>query len=146
VGDRASKRNWYFGNNGRLDFGANGNAMPVALAPPGGMAFSIEEGSTVVNDMYGNLQFFSNGLTVWDKTGAVMADQTGDPNPMKGASSATQGAAVFPLDVKRTRYAVISNTGQAQTGLGELYLNIIDMTRNSGNGAVISKKHYARYG
>ena len=139
VGDRASKRNWYFGNNGRLDFGANGNAMPVALAPPGGMAFSIEEGSTVVNDMYGNLQFFSNGLTVWDKTGAVMADQTGDPNPMNGASSATQGAAVFPLDVKRTRYAVISNTGQAQTGLGELYLNIIDMTRNSGNGAVISK-------
>ena len=137
VGDRKSQRYWYFGKNAGLDFGTSGTQMPTVISSPGSAEF--KEGSTVISDQEGNLQFFSDGLNIWNKTGATMSGST-SPN-LRGASSATQAVAAFPLDSSRTKYAVISNSGQVETGLGELYLHIIDMTQNGGLGAVVSKNY-----
>lgn len=135
IGDRASQRYWYFGKNAGLDFGASGSALPTTTISPGGPTF--KEGSTVISDQNGNLQFYSDGLAIWNKNGAPMAGST-SPS-LLGASSATQAVVAFPLDALRTRYGVVSSTGQVETGLGELYLHIIDMKQNGGLGAVISK-------
>lgn len=133
AGDRASKRFWYFGRNGVLDFGASGNALPTVSTSPG--SFAAAEGTTVVNDQSGNLLFFSDGLHIWNKAGDPMLNS----DFMLGSYSATQAVATFPLNTTRTLYAVVSNTGQGETGLGELYLNIIDMQRSGGLGEVVSK-------
>ncbi len=135
VGDRASQRLWYFGKNAGLDFGVSGTALPTAVQSPGGPV--MKEGSTVVTDQNGNLQFYSDGLNIWNKNGVPMTGST-SPN-LIGANSATQAVAAFPLDATRTRYGVVSNSGQGETGLGELYLHIVDMSQNGGLGAVVSK-------
>ena len=142
-GDRASKRFWYFGRFAGLDFGKSGNNMPTPiyfpvdpgnLSPPG-----AGEGATVTNDQNGNLQFWSNGLRIWNKVGKTMADVTGDPTPLSGHNSATQAGISFPMNSSRTKYGVVSNTSSAESGDGELYMHTIDMNLDGGNGAIITK-------
>ena len=139
AGDRPSQRYWYFGTRGILDFGVSGSAMPTlytnnASASP---APDAGEGSTTVSDQNGNIVFWSNGLTIWDKSGGVMHNSTG----LNGASSATQAVASFPMNTGRSKYGVVSNSGMNETGYGELYLSIIDMTLNGGKGAVTAVKN-----
>lgn len=116
-GDRPSQRYWYFGNNAYLDFGISGSNIPTAGKSQGSMFEA--EGVTTVSDQSGALQFVSNGLTIWDKTGSTVASS------IKGGSSATQAVAAFPLNKARTKYAVVSNTGQAEAGPGELYVSTL---------------------
>lgn len=143
-GDRASRRFWYFGANAGLDFGASGSDLPTPVRLQNPQVSSTQplighEGVTTVSDQNGALQFTSNGLQIWDRTGAYMADSTG----MYGSSSAVQAVASFPLKNDRSAYAVISTTGQGEDGLGELYMNQITLTNdvagNNGNGRMISK-------
>ncbi len=136
AGDRPSQRWWYFGDQVVMDFGVDGSAMPTVSVNPSTTSLSYE-GTTVVSDQNGNLVFWTNGLTIWDKTGAVMQDSAG----LTGASSATQAVASFPMNTSRTKYGVVSNSGMGETGHGELYLSIVDTTLNSGNGAVTATKN-----
>lgn len=133
AGDRASKRYWFFGVNGKLDFGTTGSALPALGTGP----LTAGEGTTVVTNQSGDLQFTSNGLTIWDKTGAVMQNGSG----LSGASSATQAVVSFPMNKARTKYGVVSNTAMGETGYGpgELYLSIVEMSLNGGNGGVTIK-------
>jgi len=133
AGDRASKRYWFFGNNVKFDFGTSGTAQPIVSA--GNLIAG--EGTTVVTNQSGDLQFTSDGLTIWDKTGAIMQNGSG----LSGASSATQAVVSFPMNKNRTKYGVVSNTAMGETGYGpgELYLSVVDMTLNGGNGAVTIK-------
>ena len=135
-GDRVSQRFWYFGDRVMFDFGTGGNTLPTisrnaASSTPPPLA---NEGTTVVTDAAGNLQFWSNGMTIWNKSGNIMQNGSG----LSGGSSSTQAVASFPLNSSRTMYAVISNSGQAENGVGQLYLSIVDLTLNSGDGAVTS--------
>jgi hypothetical protein len=138
-GDRVSQRFWYFGTRVIMDFGVSGSSMPTfsynsSSASPAPVA---SEGTTTVSDQNGNLVFWTNGLTIWDKTGAVMQNSTG----LTGANSATQAVASFPMNTARTKYGVVSNSAQGETGYGELYLSIVDTTLNGGNGAVTATKN-----
>ena len=139
AGDRPSQRWWYFGDRVILDFGTSGNAMPIAKYNSSSATTEplANEGATVVTDQNGNLVFWSNGLTIWDKSGNVMQNSTG----LNGGASATQAVASFPLNTARTKYAVISNSGQGETGPGELYLSIVDMSLNGGLGGVTAVKN-----
>lgn len=142
-GSRASKRFWHFGANAGLDFGVNGSNLPTPVKLQSPLSATqphiSHEGITTVSDQNGNFQFNSDGLNVWDRTGAYMSGATG----MYGGASATQAVVSFPLNPSRTAYAVVSNTGQGNDGLGELYMNTItlmnDATGNNGKGAMTSK-------
>jgi hypothetical protein len=138
-GDRPSQRYWYYGTRGILDFGASGSAMPTLRTNNASASPSPDagEGSTTVSDQNGNVVFWSNGITIWDKTGGVMQNSTG----LSGGSSSTQAVASFPLNTSRTKYGVVSNSGQGETGYGELYFTVVDMALNGGNGAVTAKKN-----
>jgi hypothetical protein len=137
AGDRPSQRWWYFGTRVVMDFGTSGSDMPTFSYNAGSSspAPDAAEGTTVVSDQNGNLVFWTNGLQIWDKTGAIMQNSTG----MTGAASATQAVASFPMNTARTKYGIVSNSGQGETGYGELYFSIVDMTLNGGNGAVTTK-------
>ena len=133
-GDRASQRYWYFGNRIIFDFGTYGTSLPTITANTASSspAPAALEGATVVSDSAGNLQFWSNGMTIWNRSGNVMQNGSG----LDGAPSATQAVASFPMNNSRTKYGVVSNSGQAETGVGQLYLSIVDLTLNGGDGAV----------
>lgn len=134
---RASQRFWYFGARAGLDFGATGTNSPLAISTPGSSPGYAGEGSTVVTDDSGNLVFWTNGRTIWNKNGDVAGNSTG----LYASYSGTQAAASFPLGYDGKRYAVIANTtgDAAYTGLPQdkrLFLSIYDTTLNSGNGGI----------
>ena len=137
AGDRPSQRWWYFGQRVIMDFGVSGNSMPTFTYNSASATTEpfANEGTTTVSDQNGNIVFWTNGLTIWDKSGNVMQNSTG----LTGASSATQAVASFPMNTARTKYGVVSNSAQGETGFGELYFSTVDTTLNSGKGAVTTK-------
>ena len=75
---------WYFGNNAGIDF---------MTSPPSsilGGQLSTAEGCSGIADASGNLLFYTDGITVWNSTNAVMANGTG----LDGDPSSTQSAVV----------------------------------------------------
>lgn len=133
IGDRASQRHWYFGNYVALDFGASGTNMPTASVGP----LLGYEGTTVVTNQAGAFQFSSDGRTIWNKANQIMVNGSG----LNGGDSATQAVVSFPMNHAQTRYGVVSNSAMGELGYGhgELYLSIVDMTMNGGNGQVVTK-------
>ena len=77
---------WYFGDFAGLDFNS-GN--PVALT---NSALITKEGCATISDDQGNLQFYTDGTTVWDRQHHVM------PNGQNllGHSSSTESAIIIP--------------------------------------------------
>ena len=136
TGARATKRWWYFGSNVKLDFKASGSSTPVATTTTGAAASVVKhEGTTVITDRQGELLFYSDGLTIWDKTGAVMSNSSG----LKGSLTATQSVVAFPLNKAETLYVVVSNSVNANgvSTHGELYYSVVDLSANGGLGAVL---------
>jgi hypothetical protein len=116
---------WLFGNNGGLDFNS-GSPIPF----PGGQTFT-SEGSASVADDSGNLLFYTDGITVWDKTHAIMPNGMG----LLGGYSSSQSAMIVLLPGSTTEYYVFT-VGQTFT---DFNYSIVDMTLNGGNGDVSVK-------
>jgi gliding motility-associated-like protein len=69
--------NWYFGHNAGLNFDQN------ALNVLADGEMSTPAGSSTISDSNGNLLFYTNGNTVWNKNHEIMEngeDLGGDPN------------------------------------------------------------------
>src|SRR4051812_41956466 len=77
-------KNWVFGNKGGLTF----TPTPVAFTT----AINTLEGSASISDQSGNLRFYTDGMTVYDKNNGIMPNGTG----LLGGSSATQSALIVP--------------------------------------------------
>jgi PKD repeat protein len=116
---------WLFGNGGGLDFNS-GSPLPF----PGGQT-ATSEGSASVADASGNLLFYTDGVTVWDKTNAIMPNGMG----LLGGYSSSQSAMIVLLPGSTTQYYVFT-VGQTFT---DFNYSIVDMTLNGGNGDVSVK-------
>ena len=124
---------WYFGNNAGLDF-QSGNPVPMTNSA----MVQFEGVSSIADSMTGQLLFYSNGLTVWNRNHLVMANGTG----LLGNSSSTQSALIVPSPANNGIYYLFTiNTGS--TGLR---YSIIDMGLNAGLGGVTSKNVMLRPG
>jgi hypothetical protein len=62
---------WYFGDKAGLDF----NTEPPTVLEDG--EINASEGCSVIADNNGNLLFYTDGITVWDKTHTAMPNGTG---------------------------------------------------------------------
>lgn len=127
---RATERWWYFGNRSVIDFGVSGSARTLSLNPQN---ISALEGSTVVTDTSGELQFYSNGQTIWNKNNQAMPNGSG----LLAAPSATQTVASFPSLSRPGVYFVVHNGGAFETGgSGPLRYSEVDMSLDGGLGDV----------
>lgn len=61
---------WYFGNNAGMNF---------KFGTPSGTSNALvtTKGTTALSDSLGNLNFYSDGVSVWDKNGVVMPNGSG---------------------------------------------------------------------
>ena len=116
---------WLFGNNGGLDFNS-GAPLPF----PGGQTFT-SEGSASVSDAAGNLLFYTDGITVWNKNHLQMPNGFG----LLGGFSSSQSALIVLLPGSTTQYYVFT-VGQTFT---DFNYSIVDMTLQAGNGDVTVK-------
>ncbi len=125
---KAQDKIWYFGDQAGIDFTGS---MPVALTDG---ALGSEDYSATISDNNGNLLFYTNGMTVWDKNHNIMPNGTG----LLGESSNGQCALI--IQQPGTPIYFIFTVGQYTSSNGFRY-HTVDITQNGGNGAVISKNN-----
>lgn len=118
---------WYFGNKAGLDFRSG---SPVALLDG---QINTDEGCATISDANGNLLFYSDGGSVWNRNHQKMPNGTG----LSGDSSATQAAVIVPHPGNTNQYYLF--TVSSNLGGGGLRYHIIDMRSDNGRGDIIVK-------
>lgn len=117
-------RQWQFGDRAGIDFtGTN----PVVNTSG---AITSWEGCTSVCNAAGTLQFYSDGIRVFNRNNVTMTNGTG----LLGNSSSSQSAIAFPAPGSTSRwYLTVVPLSGAMT------YNIIDMSQSGGLGSVVTK-------
>ena len=143
---RKEGNNWLFGNQAGMTwntmqtitstpfYGGGGavvlDNMPTPLS---GNPMNHSEGVFAMSDADGNLLFYSDGMSIWDKSHQVMT--TG----LTGHNSATQSGIIIPYPGQADKYISFSIGAREQTSAYLLTYSIVDMTQNSGLGGVTNK-------
>ncbi len=121
---------WAFGYGAGVTFASG---TPVAIST----SISAGEGSSSVSDASGNLLFYSEGKTVWNRTGAVMP--SGASVVSFGTSSSTQSSLIVPVLGTTTRYYLFSlEEAPGSTGYCRVEYCIVDMSLAGGLGDVVA--------
>lgn len=118
---------WCFGNNCGLDFNSG---SPVFFT---GVAMAQWEGVSSIANASGQLLFYSDGITVWNRNHAVMPNGSG----LMGGFSSTQSALIVKQPGPNPNYYLFS---APETGMSDpLSYSIIDTTLLGGLGDVTLK-------
>ncbi|UMB54847.1 T9SS type B sorting domain-containing protein [Lutibacter sp. A64] len=119
---------WYFGEHAGIDFNSG---TPVTID---GGQINTREGCSSFSDTNGNLLFYSDGKTVWNKNHTPM------PNGLnlKGNASSTQSAMIIPKPSSTNIYYLFTVGASIDNGENGFYYYTIDMNQNSGLGDIIN--------
>lgn len=120
---------WFFGDKAGTDF-RSGNPSATSNG-----AMSTGEGCATLSDAAGNLLFYTDGSTVYNRNHAVMLNGSG----LKGNSSSTSSAVAVPLPDSDTQFYIFTvDTDDLVYTLAEgLHYSIVDMQLDNGNGGVL---------
>lgn len=136
--------NWFMGDgvgltwNVTRSFSAKGlfgttdetmEGLPVFVS---GSKISTLEGCFSLSDSEGNLLFYSDGMTIWNKKHTQMANGSG----MQGHNSSAQSGIILPYTGHPNQYIAISI---GERDADNMAYSIIDMTRDGGLGEVVTK-------
>jgi len=120
---------WAFGSNAGIDF--NNGGVPDSIVT----AIGAFEGSASVCDDNGQLLFYTDGLTIWDRTHNPMPNAIGN---LFGNGSSCQAAMITPVLNNPYRYYVFTvdgSSGWNPRGQG-IYYTLVDMRLNNCNGDI----------
>ncbi len=124
---------WYFGNYAGLDF-SSGKPEPLTDGQ-----LKNYEGCATISDSLGNLLFYTNGVTVWNKNHQIMQNGEG----LLGDTSATQSALIIPQPENdsifylfTTDELTVENESLVTDGLN---YSVINIKKNNNKGEVILK-------
>ena len=127
--------NWYFGFGAGLQFNqATGNTTVLYDGQ-----LSTNEGCSTISDANGNLLFYSDGITVWNRNHQVMPNGNG----LFGDPSSTQSALVVPKPDDPDIFYIFTvdikfNNEPVDYGLN---YSIVDMSLDGGFGDVTADKN-----
>ena len=126
---RAQPQNniWYFGQQAGLSFSGS---TPAALSNG---ALATTEGSSCISDLQGNLLFYTDGRTVWNRLHEPMPNGTG----LMGNASTTQAALIVPKPGDPQTFYIF--TADAEGGPGGLCYSELDIRMNGGTGDLSNK-------
>lgn len=138
---------WHFGVKAGINFNSVSDVaaddgtvisdMPQAITG----YLSTYEGCFTLSTYDGKLLMSSDGMTVYDKNGAVMTNGTG----LLGHPSATQSGIVAPKPGSSTEYYIITVRAADGPANGIRY-SLVDLSLNNGLGAVVSKNNTIQAG
>ena len=125
---------WYFGQYAGLTWDtlqANGDPMYLMDG-----ALTTNEGVASISDYQGNLLFYTDGISVWDRFHTVMSNslQISPGGALQGDFSSTHSAVIVPKPMNPDVYYIFTsdaNIGQYGTSYSRL-----DMAANSGLGDI----------
>ncbi len=124
--------NWYFGNGAGIQFNPDGSVTGLT----DGQIDTIE-GCATISDPLGNLLFYTDGITVYDRNHQVMENGRG----LYGDPSSTQSALIVPRPGSPIIYYIFTVDTSVQQGDVDNGLNysVVDISMNSGAGAITQK-------
>lgn len=143
--------NWFFGNGAGLQFQNNGTVVPVG----GGQIFTFE-GCSSISSSTGQLLFYSDGKTVWDRNHIPMPNGNYNAGTgLNGDSSSTQSAIIIPKPGSNTIYYIFTvdephhdnaavfpeqntdvNPSEDDGFNNGLNYSVIDLSINGSNGSI----------
>ena len=127
---------WYFGGNAGIDFNSG---TPVALTDG---ALFTGEGCATISDNMGNLLFYTNGDSVWNKNHVPMPNGFG----LMGHTSSTQTALIVQKPGDPDIYYIFTVPAQVDLdGNAGCWYSIVDMTSSSGLGDVVNKNIFLHH-
>ncbi|MFD2561608.1 T9SS type B sorting domain-containing protein [Aquimarina rubra] len=148
--------NWYFGQNAGINF----STTPPTPLTDGNI--DTLEGCTTISDATGQLLFYTDGRTVWDRNGQAMSNANYNGGTgLLGDPSSTSSALIVPQPNVSNRYFIFAvdephhenaatypnqNTGfpvDEDDGFNNGFTySVVDMTLNGGLGdVVVSEKN-----
>ena len=119
--------NWYFGAFAGITFNSG---SPVALTNG---VLNTTEGVATISDNSGNLLFYTDGLTVYNRFHGIMTNGLG----LNGDASSTQSAIIVQKPDEPNIYYIF--TSDNDVGPNGICYSTVDMNGSLGLGAVISK-------
>lgn len=125
---QAQKQNnvWYFGDGNGIDFNTN---PPTALNDG---ALNTPHGSASISDTSGQLLFYTDGETVWNRLHKAMPNGKG----LLGSTNAPQTALILRKPGSANLYYIFTAPFDFTLGL---HYSVVDITANNGFGDVIEK-------
>lgn len=130
---------WYFGVYAGLDF-TSGSPQVVYDG-----ALETGEGCASISDDNGNLLFYTDGSTVYNRNHQTLnnVDSNGNTIYLKGNSSSTQSAIIVPFPGNSDLYYIFTVDAYdlAYPGYTEnegFHYYLVDMTLNSGLGGMVN--------
>lgn len=132
---------WYFGDGAGLDFNpdpTDPNAptpRPIASAHPQ----DIPAGTTTISDQAGQVLFYTDGESVWDLNGDLMAN--GDS--IGGNNASSQGVLAVPVPEEETLFYLFT-TQLSANGTNEVKFSLVDIKSDNptGVGNVVTKDNF----
>ena len=121
--------NWYFGANTGLNF----NSIPPTLLNDSSM--DQLEGSSSISDANGNLLFYSDGRTVWNKNHDIMSNGTG----LLGNESSSQSALIIPIPENDSLYYIFTAPLTVNSNNAGIRYSLVNIHSNGGHGEVVQK-------
>lgn len=118
---------WYFGDRAGIDFNPE---QPVAI--PDSSVMNAPAGASAISDRNGQILFYTDGATVWNKEHEIMLNGTaigGNPN-------STQSALVVPFPGDATKYYVFTTDLVHGDQTYDLRYSMVDIMADETRGAV----------
>lgn len=121
---------WYFGNGAGVDFNPVFNEPPDAPQPTPAHAMTAPEGTATISDDNGQVIFYTDGVSVWDRNNTQVATNIG------GSQSATQSSLIMEVPGDPTLYYIFT-TQEVTDGTYELRYTLFDLKLNGGTGGIV---------
>lgn len=125
---------WYFGENAGIKFHPNGSVTPLTDGK-----LNTLEGCATLSDTNGDLMFYTDGITIYNKNHQVMLNGTG----LKGHASSTQSVTIVQKPGSSNLFYVFTTDAAAKAN-GLMYSEI-DLNLDGGLGAVTTLKNVPVY-
>ncbi|GAA4306442.1 T9SS type B sorting domain-containing protein [Aestuariibaculum suncheonense] len=124
--------NWFFGDNAGIRFNPDGTITEQTNSK-----LSTTEGCATISDANGNLLFYTDGVTVWNKNHMPMPNGYG----LFGDASSTQSAIVVPQPENPNIYYIFTLDTAVSRNDPDYGFNysVVDMNLDSGLGNVTTK-------
>jgi PKD repeat protein len=117
---------WCFGNGAGLNFS---NGSPTSFSQ--GQSNSLH-GISSISDSTGNLLFYSDGITIWDKNHTIM--ETG----LMGHNNSAQSVLIVPAPLDNNKYYIFTTDAASNNLSNGFRYSIVDMNLRNGLGDVVS--------
>lgn len=143
VSAQKEHNNWFFGRGVGLTWnspkniaatGIHGTANATLTGIPSNATSPLNsnEGCFSISDTNGNLLFFSDGSTIWNKNKAVMTNGSG----LTGNTSSAQSGVIFPYPANTDKYIAVT---LGHLNSNNLSYSVVDMKQGGGLGSVVTK-------